>query len=330
MTAYISRRQFVAGAAGVLFAGMARAAETIDQKLIDAARRDGSGALYTNFDPTAVNEMMALFKQRFGIDVEVTRMTSGPLAQRFAAEVESGNNIADAFLTTDKLFIETGRKKRWFGTLEGVQGLERFPAAARTDYSVIIGYVPYSLAWNTNEVKTTLDDWQALSDPKWKGRLLLVDPRRVSPATTAWYLMLGRRYGDDFLRTIGRQASFTVGVTPGLQQIAAGASALYAPAVHQVVVPLQEKRAPLGESFPQPTVSTDNVAAIPAKAPHPNLARLIVSFMTTTDCQAILNRDGFSPLPNVPSTRPLPQLEPFDFDAVQSDMPRLINLLGLS
>jgi iron(III) transport system substrate-binding protein len=211
-----------------------------------------------------------------------------------------------------------------------VRGLEKFPADAKTDHSLIIGYVPYSLAWNTNEVREGLNDWRTLADPKWKDRLLLVDPRRVSPASTAWFLLLARNYGDDFIRAIGKQATFAVGVTPGLQQVAAGAKALYGPAVHQVIVPLQQKGAPIGEAFPQPTVSTDNVAAISAKAPHPNIARLILSFTTTAECQAILNRDGFSPLANIPGTRPLPKLEPFDFSAVEKEMPRLLALLELS
>jgi iron(III) transport system substrate-binding protein len=327
----IDRRAFLTATAGLALTPPAFATEeTIDSKLIEAAQKERSGALYTNFDPVSINEMMALFKQRFGIDVEVTRMTSGPIAQRFAAEIESGNFIADVFLTTDTLFVETSWKKGWFAPLDDVQGLNKLPVGAKTNHSLIVGYVPYSLAWDTNQVTESLGDWRTLADPKWKDRLLLVDPRRVSPATTAWFLLLANTYGDDFVRAIGKQATFAVGVTPGLQQVAAGAKALYAPAVHQVVVSLLQKGAPIGEAFPQPTVSTDNIVAISAKAPHPSIARLIVSFMTNAESQAVLNRDGFSPLTDVPGTRPLPKLAPFDSNAVQKEMPRLVALLGLS
>jgi iron(III) transport system substrate-binding protein len=328
---YLSRRAFVAGAASAGLICRAWAADdSIDPALVEAARREGTGMLYTNFDPTAVNEMMALLRQRYNVNVDVTRLTSGALAQRFASEAQSGNNIADAFLTTDKLFIEIGRKKGWFGDLAGVKGLDRFPVSARSEYALVIGYVPYSLAWNATIVNEELDNWQTLSDPKWNDRLLLADLRGASTATTAWYLLLNKLYGDDFMRDIGKQATFVVGAIPGLQQVAAGAKALFAPAVHQVFVSLKEKNAPISESFPQPTVSTDNVAAIPAKAPHPNMARLIVSFTATIGCQAILNKNGFSPLPNVPTTRPMPRVEAFDFDALEKDKARLTGLLGLS
>jgi iron(III) transport system substrate-binding protein len=309
--------------------GSSCAAEADDAALVAAAKNEGHGTFYSNMDPTAGAEILASFKARYGIQVDLERLTSGPLLQRFSAEMEGNMPTADVFLSTDRLYMQASEAKGWFAVIADLPAVKRFPASAKTGRTITIGYIPFSLVWNTNEVKRELTDWKELTRPEFRDRLLLIDPRGVSLSSLAFYSLMRRTYGDEFLKSIGNNASFTVSVVPGLQQIAAGAKAIYAPAIHQVTVPLQKKNAPLGESFPAPTTSTDNIVAVSSKAPHPNVARLLINYLCTSEAQAILNRDGFSPLTGVPGTRPLPQMETADLNVVKNEGSAILRLLGL-
>ena len=66
------------------------------------------------------------------------------------------------------------------------------------------------------------------------------------------------------------------------------------------------------------------------KAPHPNIARLLAAFTLSVDGQAVLNKDGFSPIPNVPGTLPLPKLANPDLHNAKEKIEPILGLLGLN
>ncbi len=158
--------------------------------------------------------------------------------------------------------------------------------------------------------------------------MLFIDPR-VGGSPALWHVLMRDTYGESFIRALGQNGQMAPSVVPGLQQIAAGAKAIYAPGIHQVVVGLLSKKAPIGESFPQPTISSDTCMCVMAKAPRPAVARLLASFILSVEGQAILNKDGFSPIEGVPGTLPLPKLTTPDFRTIKEKIPGLVSLLGV-
>ena len=327
----INRRTFVHGVAafGAFGAfGACGAAMADDDTLIAAAKREGRGTLYSVIDPTLNKGVLDAFADKYGIAIDVQRATASVLAQRFSSEIEAGSNAADVLITTDKVFPETAAGKNWLVPLDGLPAFSALPARSRTATSAVIGHVPYSIVWNTTQIAEPPKGWEQLADSKLKGRLLLIDPRTaVNPQQ--WFLLMRKTYGDAFIRELGKLCTFTSSVVPGLQQVAAGAAAVYAPAVHQVTVGLLAKGAPLGELFPSPTTSSDNVMVLSARAPHPNVGRLLANFYLTPEAQAILNKDGFSPLPNIPGTRSVPEMVELDPKEAQAELPKLVALIGL-
>ncbi|MGZ5864904.1 MAG: ABC transporter substrate-binding protein [Xanthobacteraceae bacterium] len=171
--------------------------------------------------------------------------------------------------------------------------------------------------------------WQALADSHWQKRIMLIDPR-LGASPTAWYMLMRKTFGDDFIRTIGRAATVSPSAVPGMQQVAAGAQAIYAPAVHQITIGLKAKGAPIEEAFLEPTVSSDNVLSLLAKPPHPGVAKLFAAFCVSVDGQSLLNRDGFSMRPGVPGTRQLPQITEIDPATTKAELAAILSLLGLS
>jgi iron(III) transport system substrate-binding protein len=152
----------------------------------------------------------------------------------------------------------------------------------------------------------------------------------VAVNAMTWYSLMRKTYGDEFLRTIGKAATYVPSAVPGAQQLAAGAAAIYAPAVHQILVGLVAKGAPIGQAFIEPTLSTDNLVSVNARAPNPAVARLLLDFALSVPGQAILNADGFSPRTGVPGTRPLPTLSEADPQATRAETPQMLALLGLA
>lgn len=298
------------------------------EELIAAAQAEGSATLYTNIDPSIVQNLADAFNEQYGITIDVQRQGSSALAQRFMAEHQSGTTIADIYYSTDRAFHDDSVEAGIFAPLDDVPGLAEWPEEAVHDGFVIVGYNPYSLVWNTTLVPEGLDSWEDLADPQWAGQVMLTDPRS-GVTSNQFYKMLREEYGDEFLTALGENATYSQSAVPGIQQVAAGAQAMYAPGIHQVAVGLIADGAPLGEAFPEPTISSDNMASLVAAAPHPNAAKLFISFLLTTEGQQINNPDGFTPLEGVPNTRPMPEVVEIDPETAQAESEEMAQLMGL-
>jgi len=327
-----SRRSFGAKLAAAVLLPLALT--TVDLKaqpaedLVSAAQEEASLTLYSNVDPAILEKLADAFTEQYDITVDIQRQASSALAQRFSTEASSGINLADVYLSSDRAFHEARTADGLFGSLDNVPGIAEWPQEARWEGIAAVGYNPYSLVWNAQIVTEGLDSWEDLLDPKWAGKVLLTDPR-AGATSNQFYYMLRDRYGEDFLRQLGKVATFSQSAVPGIQQVAAGAQAIYAPGIHQVVVGLIGQGAPLGESFPNPTISSDNLVSIASKAPHPKAAALFVSFLMTKDGQQILNPDGFSPIAGVPNTREMPEVVTIDPKVAQEATNEFATIMGL-
>ena len=115
-----------------------------------------------------------------------------------------------------------------------------------------------------------------------------------------------------------------------MQQVAAGAQAIYAPAVHQITIGLKAKGAPIEEAFLEPTVSSDNVLSLLAKPLHPTIAKLFAAFCISVDGKSPAQPRRILDAAGVPGTRPLPQITEIDPATTKTEFPAILSLLGLS
>ncbi len=326
----LTRRNFVAGATafGAGLAGWSPLSAADEATLAAAAKREGTGMLYSVIEPAITQALLAAFEKKYGVKVEFQRLGTGPLAQRYSAEVEGGNVVADVIMLGDRTFLETARGKGWIGPSQlAPAGL---PNGVTDGTLATVAYNPESLAWNTNIVTERPKSWEVLIDPKYSKRVSVFDPRG-SILGVKWYSLIRKAYGDDFLRKLGQQAVLASSVVPAIQQVAAGAMAMYAPAIHVAVDALKQKGAPIDEAFFEPATTGAIVAAVSAKAPHPAIASLLFHYVLTPEGQSLLNKDNFSPLPNVPGTRQdTPKMSDVTDAAARAELPQILQLLGIS
>jgi iron(III) transport system substrate-binding protein len=302
-----------------------------DPNLVNAAKSEGKGTLYFSIDPTAVGMVLDAFNAKYSIQVDSQRLTSGPLAQRFTAEEQANNIVADVLINSDTSFMDDATSKGWITKIDSLPQLASWPKEYVHDSYVTVAIVPSSLLWNTSQVNAAdaPKGWQDVLDPKWKGKLILLDPHGAPPVLEFLYLMR-QTYGDDFLRKLGaQQPQLVASAVTASQQVAAGAAAIEIPAVHATLLPLIAQNAPIQEGFFTPTTGANSQAALVAKAPHPNVAKLLLNFFMSPQGQGILNKDAWSPVPGTPGTRPQIQTSPPLTAQAVAQQDEIISLLGL-
>jgi iron(III) transport system substrate-binding protein len=166
--------------------------------------------------------------------------------------------------------------------------------AARADsMQVPIFTINYGLLGNTAVIKPQdmPRSWQDLLDPKWKGRILLDDPR-VSGGGRVMFHMTMDRFGRGFHeRLASLQPVFSRDYGEAVRRVARGEFALYVPLILSEFGPL--KGLPIAYVIPEEGVTYGSYSvSVLRNAPHPNAARLLCDFYLSDEAQAIYANSG--------------------------------------
>jgi iron(III) transport system substrate-binding protein len=236
-------------------------------------------------------------------------------------------------VSSSALFHHQALDKGWVLDLESIPATANWPAEYRDKAVAVVGLGPATIAYNTNLVKKGEEPkgWQDLADPKWKGQLLLVDPRNAESGLANWWLLL-QTYGVDLLKGVAaNQPQLVDSNVPGTQQIAAGSAAVLMSGLHTVTAPLQAQGAPVDEVYPEPSTGPAWGASVASRAPHPNAARLLYTYYLTREGQMVVNKTASSPLGQLPGTQPLPKnFQMNDLQGAAAHRDTILAALGLS
>lgn len=301
-------------AAGVglsAFAGLpfwGKEARALPEELIAAARKEGHVTYYSSTNPALSKTLADAFNELYPeISVDIVRLATGPLAQRYAAEMEANSVVADILQMGDKIILEDGFDKGWFADLTDLPAHEAWPASFKSPSFAVVSVYPDTITYNTNRVKN--DEiprhWEDLLDPRWRGQILMVDVRNV-PQTVSWAAYMQDRIPEFLQRLRAQEPRYITSTVPGTQMLAAGEASLLIPNLRMVSYSLIQQGAPIDDSTPEPVTGWGSMLAITKDAPNPNAARLFSSFILSPAGQAILSKDvAASPLGNVEGALPL-------------------------
>ncbi len=305
------------------------------QALIDGAKKEGHITYYSSIDPAQQQEIIQAFQDTYGKDIQIdsTRLVSGLLVQRYAAEASAGKVVADVLTAADGNFMKDAAQKGWLAKVDDLPALSAWTKQYWTGYAAKVSVAPLNISWNTNLVKDAdaPRTWQALLDPKWKGQFLAVDPRNA-PILMAWLYLMDQSYGDNFLRGLaGQNLRLVESTVPGTQQMAAGSAAVLAPGVHGSINALLKQGAPVSDATPSLTIGNENWASVSASAPHPFGARLLMNFLLSPKGQELINRDvSASVLPNIAGAIALPKdYRDADYAQASANQAKLLDLYGI-
>ncbi|MFC5819512.1 ABC transporter substrate-binding protein [Nonomuraea harbinensis] len=300
--------------------------------LIQAAQKEGELVWYSVPAENIAKAVSDDFAKKYGIKVKFIRLTSSDLAQRFAAEAESGKPAADLFVGSYTPFIPEALSKGWTVKLADA-GIPDYPNGYPDKYllpddgTAVVQVQPSGIAVNSQEAGGAIKDWKDILDPKWKGKVILVDPRTSAAYTPFWNLIV-KEYGEEFLTELKAQDPIVApGSAPATQQLAAGEGAIVMPGVQSIADDLKAKGAPVEYVQPEASTGPEIVPGLAAKAVHPNAARLFVHYLMSKEGNARLNAMPGSGSPLDPAS--LPARYAFNRDLTGTTSERIHTLLGL-
>jgi iron(III) transport system substrate-binding protein len=157
-----------------------------EKALVAAAKKEGgSVTLYSTNDDT-VNKIGPLFKAKYGITLKGVILTSEQIRQRLLQEHQAGqtkNDLVETLALDQRIYQDQGILAPYKSP--GVTS-QMDPTALKFKDFVISSYYPYMVTWNTKLVPKGQEPktYEDLADPKWKGKLVLVEGDEV------WYASL--------------------------------------------------------------------------------------------------------------------------------------------
>jgi iron(III) transport system substrate-binding protein len=161
-------------------ADRARAADfTPDPVDMAAAKSEGTVSWYTSTPIEAAQKIASLFEQQTGIKVELFRSGGSAVMRRFLQESQAGNIGADVLTTSDPAATAALARKGSFVPFKP-RNFDKVPEAAKDPNGAYIAqrlnmlgiFVRGDKVPEAERPKT----WSDLTDPKYKGKLVMPDP----------------------------------------------------------------------------------------------------------------------------------------------------------
>jgi iron(III) transport system substrate-binding protein len=292
-----------------------------------AAKREGVVSWYTSTPIVAAQKVANLFQAETGIKVELFRSGGSAVLRRFLQEIDAKRVLADVLTVSDPAEVNALAKRDLLVPFRP-KNFDKIPDAVKDPKGQYIAQRVNlaGIIMRTDKGLEPPKNWLDLTDPKYKGQLVMPDP-----SYTAIQLMvvgtLSRKYGWEFYQKLrandvmvvqGHQQVSEV-LTRGERLIAAEGADSYAwvdqKAGHKIrtVIPADGAFA-----VAAPT-------AIIKGAPHPNAAKALAEFMIGDTVQKLFPDEGIYAarvdVPPPPGNPPLSQVKlwPIDYDTIEKE-----------
>jgi iron(III) transport system substrate-binding protein len=295
-TAWTMRAAAIGGAFAALLGQAVAAppaATLVTPQLIAAATKEGKVVYYTAIDVKVAQALAKNFEKQYpGIAVQVERTGSERLFQRLAQERASNIFTADVLDATDQALFVTWKKQ---GILDPYLPAEllKYPASERDPDGAYnnVRFTLMPIAYNTNLVKAeeAPKSFADLLDPKWMSKIVKAHPSYSGGIVTSTFQTVNA-IGWGYFEKLGKQKVLQVqSSTEPPKKLALGERAVSADGLEYVHIQLKEAGAPIATVYPtEGTPFIPSCDGIAKNAPHPNAARLFISFIVSRETQQFL------------------------------------------
>lgn len=295
--------------------------------LIKAARAEGEMTFYTTLPESTQTRVNKAFAAKYGIETKFVRLSTYPLLQRFSAEADADKIAVSLVIfaaTGDRAtgFAEQGIRKGWVEPIAQaglpVSRSGEFPSRFMLGSIATLQIAPLLIYYNTDKVKGAdiPKDWPDVLNPKWKGQIIIPDPKS-SDIYEAFWLTLFAKYGDDFFTRLRAQnPRISPNGIASIQALGAGDGSIALPTTMGIVMTVKEKGGPVDIVPSDYTTGTETKVLLVArgKARHPNVARLFANYVMSAEGNKVLNDEpgGFSiyDLQKMPKQYQSPKFDP--------------------
>jgi iron(III) transport system substrate-binding protein len=271
--------------------------------IVAAANEEGTVTLYTAQGLDQANQLKAAFEAEYpDITLEIVRDISSNLIPKIEAERQTGNGIADVYVSADTAWWETTAAGGFIIPMVGpaFSDPEYDPALIHADTYFEPSAVVFGFGWNTNEVPDGLSAMTDVINPEFEGKIGVVEPSLE--ALVDFWKYLEEEYGEEFVTQL---ADLNPRIYPGAGPLReALASGEIAVSTYNSPMPdLVAQGAPVDWTIPETAWGARFYGGIVDTAPHPNAAQVLSNFMITRPGQeSLVFNESVAVLPDIPGT----------------------------
>jgi iron(III) transport system substrate-binding protein len=267
-----------------------------DQRLVEAAKEEGTLNLYTSMSLEDMDKITAEFEKKYGIKVVTWRAGSEKVVQRAITEAQAGRHDFDV-VETNGPELEVLHREKLLQEVKSPYLSNLIPEAIMPHKEWVATRLNiFVQAYNTDKIKKEdlPKTWEDLLDPKYKGQLA------VEAEDYDWFAGVIKELGEekgtqlfkDIVATNG--LSLRKGHTLLTKLVASGEVPFALTVYNYKAEQLKGKGAPLDWFAIEPAIARPNGVGVAKKASHPNAAVLFYDFMIS-DGQQILGEIDFVP-----------------------------------
>ena len=272
---------------------------------IAKAREEKDLVWYTTTSAGDNQAIIAGFTRKYPfLKAQTLRTTGEKLRQRVLAEAAAGQFFSDV-VSVSGLEMGVLKSKNLLQPYVPPEA-ESYPAGAkdRDGYYTAIYARNFVIGYNTAMIpeKDRPKDWPDLVEPRWKGKF------GIDEEEFEWYGTIidywGREKAIKYMKALAAQQPQLRRGHSLLAQLMAAGEFPMALVFPFEIEQLKRRGAPVDWSATSdPIVTSINVVALSAKAPHPNGAKLLINYIVSEEGQNII-RD-VSRVPVRPGVKPL-------------------------
>ncbi|MCX6012821.1 MAG: extracellular solute-binding protein [Chloroflexi bacterium] len=297
----------------LLFSGCGKTVEVAsgyswkgDPTVLEKARQEGRVVLYTSLDATYTVPMIKTAMQEFGITVYNELQNPSNAVAKIKAEIAGGQQICDLVVMTidylkgnEAYFEQLGDIPNLIDTTIPWKDVTNPKDAYPPGYVYTLGS-PHGISWNSTNIKDAdaPKSWADLSDPKYKGKIVMSDPRLPQAGFAACASML--YYGDptistyqnrNWLKGVLDNMVITANVQTVPDELIAGKWYIYVPS--RIVTPITRQELDPGVpwKYCMPTegyYSAPQMLTAVKALPHPNATKVLLDYIFSTQGQTAI------------------------------------------
>jgi iron(III) transport system substrate-binding protein len=261
-----------------------------EQRLIAAAKKEGSVTFYTSMQTQESGPLAKAFEAKYGIKVQLWRATSDQVIQRIVNEARANRQGVDV-LETNAPEVDQIARENIVAAFHSAHGADlpdwaipphRRWYAARANLWVV--------AFNTGKVKKEEipPTYEGFVDPKWKGRIGIESTDQDWMYAVINYLGVER--GMEMFRKLSAlRPDMRLGHALLAQLIGAGEIQVGLTVYSGNADSIKKRGGPVDWVAVEPIVGRPQAVAVARNARNPNAALLFAEFMLSPEGQKLLN-----------------------------------------
>lgn len=269
----------------------------ITPELLAAAKKEGQATYYTSLELVNAIRLKAAFENKYGIKVNILRLSSSVVFNRAVQEFDVGINAADTLETSVvDHFVDLKAKNMLMPFTPASLNLFRSPKLYDSDHywhgsKILLDSINY----NKDLLKGDMvpKTWKDLTDPKYSGKV--VQGHVKSSGTTLQLVYnLVRMYGWEYFEALRKNNILTLQTMPqAFELVARGERLIVMGEYTQLYTARAQNLLMFAGVLPQDgVIYVLCPVAVLAKAPHPNAAKVFVNWLLSPEGQTIYAEGG--------------------------------------